>query len=207
VVWTCPDLAIGENASVPTHPSLVVVGGPNGAGKTTLALGLATDLGCTYLGADQVASDHGLGRTGADAVRAGRLFRTAVAGRLARRDSLLLESTLSGLSTRRLLEEFKVAGYDVSVVFVFVESAEVCLARIRARVEKGGHSVPDEDVRRRFGRSLRNFWDVYRHLADRWQLQYNGGGGLARVAQGRGDRVEVLDAVRLQTFGSLMEMR
>lgn len=42
------------------------------------------------------------------------------------------------------------------------------------RVQNGGHSVPDEDVIRRFGRSRTNFWNIYKDKVDMWLLVYNG---------------------------------
>jgi len=87
---------------MPAQPRLVIVGGPNGAGKTTLSNKIKDAWGLTYLGADQIAAEHGLGSTGRDAIRAARLFSSRVAETLAQRDSTLIESTLSGLSTRGL---------------------------------------------------------------------------------------------------------
>jgi len=181
---------------MPTRPLLVIIGCPNGAGKTTLAVRMTAAWGLTYLGADQIAAEQGLGSTGQDAIRAARLFSSRVGEALAGRESTLIESTLSGLSTRRWLESFREAGYDISVVLVFVDSPEVCIARIRARVARGGHFVPDDDVRRRFGRSLRNFWHGYRLQAHRWQLHYNGSEGLTEAARGEGETTEVLDPGR-----------
>jgi len=189
---------------MPTRPWLVIIGGPNGAGKTTLSARLTAAWGLTYLGADQIAAEQGLGSTGPNVFRAARLFSSRVGEALARRESALIESTLSGLSTRRLLESFREAGYDITVVLVFVDSPEVCIARIRARVARGGHFVPEDDVRRRFSRSLRNFWHRYRLQAHRWQLHYNGRQGLAEAARGEGETIEVLDARAFQAFERLL---
>ncbi len=78
----------------------MIVGGPNGAGKTTLSARMTAAWGLTYLGADLIAAQRGLGSTGPDAIRAARLFSSRVGEALARRESTLIESTLSGLSTR-----------------------------------------------------------------------------------------------------------
>lgn len=99
-----------------------------------------------YLGADEVAAEMRLGSTGAEAVRAGRLFLERIEEALRERRSVLLESTLSGLTTLRLFKRFHDTGYDVTCWLVFVDSAEECVARIRTRVLRGEHHVPDEDV-------------------------------------------------------------
>ncbi|MBT9144011.1 MAG: hypothetical protein DDT32_02197 [Syntrophomonadaceae bacterium] len=72
-------------------------------------------------------------------------------------------------------------------------SVETCLARIQGRVRKGGHSIPESDVRRRFARSARNFWWQYRNLVDGWHLLYNGGVHFHEVALGKGESMEVRD--------------
>jgi predicted ABC-type ATPase len=63
------------------------------------------------------------------------------------------------------------AGYVVDVTYLWLPSADDAVARVRFRVERqGGHYVPEEDVRRRFDRSLINFETVVRPLATQWHL-------------------------------------
>jgi predicted ABC-type ATPase len=190
---------------MPTRPWLVIIGGPNGAGKTTFARSAAKEWSLLYLGADLVAETPGPGGEGSEAVRAGRVFTKTVRAAIASRESLLVESTLSGLGTGRLMSQARDAGYRVSVGFVFVDSAEACIQRIRVRVQKGGHFVPDEDVRRRFRRSSINFWERYRLDADRWHLIYNGGPSAMRVASGSGARALVIEPSAFERWLRLLE--
>lgn len=185
---------------------LVIVGGPNGAGKTTLALRLVEDWKLAYLGADAVAAELGLGSEGADAVRAGREFLERVRVAVERRTSILVETTLSGLGTSRLIDQARGAGYSITVVFVFVDSARVSELRIEDRVRKGGHHVSARDVERRFPRSLSNFWHVYREKADRWRLLYNGGEFHVPVAAGQRGRYLVINPALFEKFLRLVEV-
>ena len=187
------------------QPWLVIIGGPNGAGKTTFARVAASRLSLRYAAADLIADELGLGREGADAVRAGRLFTARVRVAVSHGESLLVESTLSGLVTRRLIRRARASGYRVSVGFVYVDSVAACIRRIRARVQRGGHPVPDDDVRRRFRRSLVNFWERYRFDADAWHLTYNGGEDAVRVAFGSGSRAVVIDSPNFERFLGLVE--
>ena len=57
-------------------------------------------------------------------------------------------------------------GYKISLVFVCVDTVALCQARILERVDSGGHSVPSQDVARRYGRSLSNLTTAF-DLADR----------------------------------------
>jgi predicted ABC-type ATPase len=60
----------------------------------------------------------------------------------------------------------KLAGYLVTIVFIYLDSADTSVARVRERVRRGGHDVPESDIRRRFHRCFSNFWRIYREIAD-----------------------------------------
>lgn len=189
-----------------THrPRLVIIGGPNGAGKTTLCRQLVQDWGFRYLGADLVAEELGLGSTGADAVAAGRAFIERVSAALDARTSVLVETTLWGRGTLRLIRSARERGYAVSLTFVFLDSPYASELRIRDRVVKGGHHVPSQDVHRRFPRSLRNFWHSYRSRADWWRLLYNGSERHVEVAMGEADKYFVADEALFERFLRLVE--
>jgi predicted ABC-type ATPase len=74
---------------------------------------------------------------------------------------------------------------------IYLGSAQASIDRIKLRVSKGGHFVPDEDVKRRYIRSLCNFWNVYRLIVSEWRLHYNGKIDLICLAAGSGEKVEV----------------
>jgi len=170
---------------------LVIVAGPNGAGKTTFAREYLELHPCPYVSADHIA--EGMDAESLEEVRlsAGRAFARQALDRVRKRETFLVESTLSGRTVSKLIEEARVANYEIVIMFVFLVSAEACLARIRERVRRGGHLVAEEDVRRRFPRSMRNFWTRYRPLAHRWHLSYNGGAQFQEVAVGEGASIEV----------------
>ena len=62
-----------------------------------------------------------------------------------------------------------------------------------------------EDVRRRFSRSIQNFWHSYRALADRWYLFHNGGAQFHAVAAGEGKAFEVRDEWLFAQFLTIVE--
>jgi predicted ABC-type ATPase len=61
-------------------------------------------------------------------------------------------------------------GYQVNIVYLWLPTADLAIARVAERVRAGGHDVPADVVRRRFTRGRRNFLAMYRPLADRWRL-------------------------------------
>ncbi len=88
----------------------------------------------------------------------------------AARVDFAFETTLAGLALRRQIGELRDAGYVIHLVYLWLPSADAAVERVRGRVRVGGHAVPDGDVRRRYGRSLRNFEHVYRHMVTDWRV-------------------------------------
>lgn len=159
-----------------TSPELVIIAGPNGSGKTTLAKEYL-DSGegdYTYLSADDIASELDPKNLTSVRLTAGRVFFHRFNKFVENEEDLLIESTLSGKTLEGILKKIQTeSNYYVTIIFIFLDNEALCIERVKTRVRKGGHPVPKEDIIRRFGRSIVNFWNIYRHLSDRWMLYYN----------------------------------
>src|SRR5262249_27478103 len=95
----------------------------------------------------------------------------------ARQESFAFETTLAVRSFGGWLAELRRAGEVVCPVYFWVESADVAVARVAQRVRQGGHHVPEAAVRQRYRRGLRNFFNLYRPVADIWRVYDNTRGG------------------------------
>jgi predicted ABC-type ATPase len=188
------------------RPRLIVVGGPNGSGKTTFADEYVAHFGIAYLGADAIATALAPDDPASVRVEAGKQFLTRLETGLSHGESLVIESTLSGKGLEKHIQKARHLGYMVTIVFVTLDSPELCIARIRERVAQSGHHVPDEDVRRRFGRARRLFWTHYRPLAQEWQLFSNAGSGFDLIALGSGEEVAEVDPILFQSFIRSLEI-
>lgn len=123
-----------------------IIAGINGAGKSSLTGVLKaerSDLG-KIIDVDQLAMRYGGFLEGGR--RAVQLQEQYIAEGI----SFTQETTLSGHRTLRMIRKAKAAGYRVRLFYVGISSVEEALARIRNRVAKGGHDIPEADVRRRF---------------------------------------------------------
>ena len=107
------------------------------------------------------------------AIAAGRIMLGRIHTLADERKSFAFETTLASLSFGPLLRQMKRRGYEVHVVFLWLPTAAMAVERVRGRVRGGGHSIPNAIVERRFERGLRNFFKVYRPIADSWIMLDN----------------------------------
>ena len=56
---------------------------------------------------------------------------------------------------------------------MWLRNVELAISRVTERVRLGGHSVPEETIRRRYKAGLRNFFNLYCPIADFWRFYDN----------------------------------
>ena len=137
-----------------------MIAGVNGAGKSSIGGAAFRSLGGDYFNPDEaarelMAASPGLGQTEADVSawqQGTRLLRQAIAERL----DYAFESTLGGNTIPRLMVEAAAQGIAIVVWYAGLSSPELHIQRVRSRVRKGGHDIPEEAIRRRYERSRLN---------------------------------------------------
>jgi predicted ABC-type ATPase len=137
-------------------PILTLIAGPNGSGKSTLTEWVDLEGRGLLLDPDAIARTIHPAAPRLAAIAAGREMLQRIDGCFSRKVSFAVETTLSGRGSLQLIREARAEGYEIHLTFVALDSPERCIARIRTRALRGGHSVPDADVRRRYERSLSN---------------------------------------------------
>lgn len=153
-------------------PGVVVLGGPNGAGKSTAAPRLLRGSLRVeeFVNADTLAQGLSAFRPQDVAIEAGRITLRRLDTLEALGKSFAFESTLSSQLLARRLVRMSRGGYRVHIVFLWLPTVELALARVAERVRAGGHDVPAADVRRRFDRGRRNFFTTYRPVSHSWRV-------------------------------------
>ncbi len=100
------------------------------------------------------------------------------------RVNFAFETTLASRSFAPWLRELIASGYAAHLVFLWLPSADFAVRRVAERVRAGGHTVPPETVRRRYGAGLRNFFTLYQPLVSSWVLYDSSGPEPRPVAEG-----------------------
>jgi predicted ABC-type ATPase len=156
-------------------PTLYLFAGSNGAGNTTFARAYLRQLDPIprFLNADEIA--RGLSPLDPQklAIKAGKLLLHEIQDCLESGISFGLESTFSGTTYTKLLQQAKSVGYQIELHYLWLPSPELAIRRIAQRVKMGGHNIPEADVRRRFTRSWKHLIQRYGPLADTWQVWDN----------------------------------
>ena len=173
--------------------NVYIVAGPNGSGKTTFATEFLPEYArCKhFVNADLIAKGLSPFSPGAAAITAGKLVLEQIHQFANKGVDFAFETTLSGKLYVNLFKSLKKKGYKIHLFFLWIPESNLAISRIKGRVAQGGHDVPVQDVLRRFGRSLVNFFTLYQSLADSWMLFDNAGIIPVLIAEGKNGKVKI----------------
>ncbi len=153
---------------------IIIIAGPNGAGKTSFAneYYASENHQSEYINADEIArrlKKEGVS-TGQLDLKAGREMLKRIEELAQQRQNFTLETTLANLGYARKIPTWQKQGYVVILVYLRLPSIEDALARVKRRVELGGHNIPEATIRRRFDRSLSYLNERYKPVVDEWYV-------------------------------------
>jgi predicted ABC-type ATPase len=131
----------------------MMIANPNGSGKSAFRQCVDFEARERLLDTDAIARDLDPLNPSAEAIAAGRGVLKRTADYLNRGVSFAIETTLSGRGKLELIREAKSRGYKIYLVFIGLNSAELCILRIRKRAAQGGHFIPEADASCRYARS------------------------------------------------------
>jgi predicted ABC-type ATPase len=166
-------------------PTVLILGGVNGAGKSSLARAMLKTpqfRDVPFLNADIFAARLRLERPELGLAAANfaglRMVAEGHEQFLRERRSFISETVLANVSYRTLCDRAHAAGFRVELAYVAIADVEESLRRVRIRVAKGGHDVPEKDVRRRWALSHDNLAWFAQH-ADEVRVYDNSRFGMA----------------------------
>ena len=189
-------------------PSLYIISGCNGAGKTTASYTMLPEmLECSeFVNSDEFAKGLSPFQPEKASIQASRYMITKIRYLLKRQRDFGIETTLATRTLLKTIRRAQAAGYTVTLLYFWLNSPELAIERVAARVETGGHNIPEETIRRRYRVGIDYFFHDYAPICERWILADNSQIPFRVIAEGsKNDLINIkdettYDKIRTQAF-------
>ena len=189
-------------------PRLYIISGCNGAGKTTASYTMLPEmLECSeFVNSDEFAKGLSPFQPDKASIQASRSMITKIRYLLKRQRDFGIETTLATRTLLKTIRMAQAAGYTVTLLYFWLNSPELAIERVAARVETGGHNIPEETIRRRYRVGIDYFFHDYAPICERWILADNSQIPFRVIAEGsKNDLINIkdettYDKIRTQAF-------
>ena len=177
------------------YKNIYIIAGPNGSGKTTFAKTFLPEYAkCErFINADLIAAGLSPFSPQQAAIKSGKLVLEQIKEYSKNGVDFGFETTMSGVTYLKYFKMFKEKGYEINIFFLWIPDPKLAIARIKDRVAQGGHNVPVKDIKRRFNRSIENFFKHYHLLADKWILFNNAEPKPKIIAKKQNTQIDIID--------------
>ena len=152
------------------QPHISIIAGPNGSGKSTCGPALLQHHFniSEFVNADTIATGLSAFNPEDVAIEASRIMLKRIKTLATKKRNFAFETTLSSRTFAQWLKKEKDKGYHFTLLYFWLLNPDLAVARVAERVRLGGHTVPEATVRRRYIKSIKNFFSLYQPLADNW---------------------------------------
>ena len=164
---------------------LYIIAGCNGAGKTTASFTILPEvLNCKeFINADEIAKGLSPFQPESVAMQAGRIMLARMDELLQKGETFAFETTLATKSYKQKIEWAQANGYEVTLLFFWLDSPNMAKKRVAQRVAEGGHSIPSETIERRYHNGIANLFAIYIDMVDICYIFDNSEGRKELIAQ------------------------
>ena len=171
-------------------PNLYIISGCNGAGKTTASFTVLPEmLDCReFVNADEIARGLSPFQPEKVAVEAGKIMLHRIEELLQKQEDFAIETTLATRSYVHTVKKAKEKGYNVTLVYFWLDSPELAVARVKTRVAEGGHNIPEEVIRRRYKKGIYNLFNLFIPICNFWIIIDNSQKPYILIADGQEDQ-------------------
>jgi predicted ABC-type ATPase len=178
--------------------TIYIIAGCNGAGKTTASFTILPDIiDCKeFVNADEIAKGLSPFHPENVAIESGRIMLHRINELIEHEQDFAFETTLSTKSYRQKLVSAKKLGYQVCLLFLWLNSSDLAIERVGIRVLEGGHNIDNEVIKRRYVRGIRNLFEIYLPIADNALIFDNSFGIPELVYQKNFDQELILNAFK-----------
>lgn len=164
---------------------LYIIAGCNGAGKTTASFTILPEiLDCKeFVNADEIAKGLSPFQPEKVSFEAGRIMLERINGLLETKENFAFETTLATKSYRSKIYLAKEKGYNVTLLFFWLQNVNLAIERVKTRVLEGGHTIETEVIVRRYRRGIQNLFEIYLPIADEVMIFDNSEGKYDLIAE------------------------
>ena len=158
--------------------NLYIIAGCNGAGKTTASFTILPEiLNCKeFVNADEIAKGLSPFQPEKVAFEAGRIMLNRIKELLDEKENFAFETTLATKSYKFKVAEAQRKGYNVTLLFFWLQNVDLAIERVKTRVLEGGHNIETDVIKRRYSNGIRNLFDIYISIVDEVLIFDNSGG-------------------------------
>jgi len=167
-------------------PNLYIIAGCNGAGKTTASYTVLPEmLDCQeYINADEIAKGLSPFNPDKAAIEAGRIMLKKINFFLSNQIDFSFETTLATRSYTNIIKQAKQLGYEITLLYFWLDSVDLAKERVLTRVTEGGHGIPQDVITRRYYSGLINLFDLYIPICNYWMIFNNSNPTIELIAEG-----------------------
>jgi predicted ABC-type ATPase len=187
-------------------PRLYIISGCNGAGKTTASYSLLPEmLDCSeFVNSDEFAKSLSPFHPENASIQASRYMLLKIRYLLKKRSDFAVETTLATRTLMKTIKMAQAAGYSVTLLYFWLNSPELAIERVKARVEAGGHNIPVDTIIRRYNVGIDYFFHHYAPISDRWILADNSQAPFRVIAEG--SKEDVINIKDYETYEKIHQI-
>jgi predicted ABC-type ATPase len=151
---------------------MYILAGCNGAGKTTASFQVLPELtNCNeFINADDIAKLISPFDPESVAIIAGRIMLSEIQNLIESGKNFCFETTLSAKTYKNYIRLAQENGYEITLLFFWLNSVDLAIERVRARVRSGGHHIPLDTIKRRYEAGLTNLFHIYLPIVDNFMI-------------------------------------
>lgn len=187
-------------------PNLYIIAGCNGAGKTTASYTVLPEiLDCKeFINADEIAKGLSPFQPEKVAIQSGRIMLKRIDELLTSKADFAFETTWSSKSYVNTVKEAQENGYNVTLIYFWLNSVDLAKERVKVRVSEGGHNIPAEVIDRRYKLGLENLFKLFIPVVDYWMIFDNSSNDSNLISEGgRGEENKVYDKEIWRTLNAV----
>jgi predicted ABC-type ATPase len=167
-------------------PNLYIIAGCNGAGKTTASYTVLPEiLHCKeFINADEIARGLSPFQPEKVAIAAGRIMLQRIDELLNSKVDFAIETTLTTKSYINTIKAARQKGYNITLLYFWLNNVELAIERVKLRVKSGGHNIPEAVIRRRYKNGMANLVNIFIVHCNNWVIINNSEKNFTFIAEG-----------------------